>query len=372
MVIAMKRATLPRAAGLVLLLALAGSAAQIPPASPPLQVALGPLGPWQIAGAIAGLALGAIPGNANPRRTANVLISLHKITPAWELFVQTGTYAFPAVLGPTANIQALPQFGPVPVAYALWKPGDGVSLRAGILPSLLGPENVFTYQNVNIERGVIWNNLENTVSRAAEVDWSRQRWSGSLQFGDGFYSRSFGAVSGLLSFAPRASDTVIAAFLWPNRATPPNATFHDANARVLELSWTHSSGAWTWTPALVLFEAPESAADASPRPVRVLATALYGGYRWNPEWSVALRLEGAANGNLDAPAGDEHHNPLGTGAGTRLATVTLTPVWSRQQLFVRGEAAWVWLGRFRSGLGFGPRGTGRSQGRAAVELGVAF
>ena len=46
-------------------------------------------------------------------------------------------------------------FGPVPVAYGKLVATDELSLQFGKLPTLIGAEYAFTFQNMNIERGLL-------------------------------------------------------------------------------------------------------------------------------------------------------------------------------------------------------------------------
>ena len=39
----------------------------------------------------------------------------------------------------------------------------------GSLPTLMGAESTFTYQNFNIERGIVWNQ-ENAINRGIQVN----------------------------------------------------------------------------------------------------------------------------------------------------------------------------------------------------------
>ena len=60
-------------------------------------------------------------------------------------------------------------YGPVPVAYAKLPAGKTTTFLIGALPTLMGAESTFTYQNFNIERGIIWNQ-ENAVNRGLQIN----------------------------------------------------------------------------------------------------------------------------------------------------------------------------------------------------------
>lgn len=284
----------------------------------------------------------AATGGGGRANLMNALVTAARPAGEVQFSVTAGAYALPALGVPwqtTAFYTRL--FGPVPQAWITWAPTSAWSVRAGQLPSLLGQENVFSFQNVNLERGLLWNALENTFSRAAELDYAHGRWSGALQFGDGFYSRDFGAVSALAAFEANPSDTLSAALLWPNRATPPNRTFHDANARVLDLMWTHQRGRWSWTPYALWFESPPSPTAGYRRPATAAGAAWITTYRLSRAWSLAARLEWARGGTAGVAADAPHQNVLLLGPGVRAGSATVTPSWRRGWLLARAEVSCV-------------------------------
>lgn len=284
----------------------------------------------------------AVAGATSRGELSNALLTLTKPAGTWQFSITAGAYSLPALGAPWQSTSAYTGlFGPVPQAWVTWAPSKTLSLRAGQLPSLLGQESPFTYQNINIQRGLLWNDMENTFSRAAELDYANGRWSAALQFGDGFYSRRFGAVSGVLSYSASKSDSVAVALLWPNRATPPNATFHDANARVFDLMWTHQSGPWNWTPYLLWFDSPANASAGFMHSARAAGAAWITSYRWSKSWSLGMRAEYAGEAVTEATGDAAHQDILAFGPGARAWSLTATPAWRRGNLFVRGEMAAV-------------------------------
>ena len=60
----------------------------------------------------------------------------------------------------------------------------------------MGAESTFTYQNFNIERGIIWNQ-ENAINRGIQVNQTLGKYlSASLSWNDGYYSNRYSFLSG--------------------------------------------------------------------------------------------------------------------------------------------------------------------------------
>ncbi len=61
-------------------------------------------------------------------------------------------------------------FGDALVAYAKIAPFDNVSISAGKLPTLIGDEYTFTFQNMKFQRGLLWNQ-EPAISDGVQVNY---------------------------------------------------------------------------------------------------------------------------------------------------------------------------------------------------------
>ena len=95
---------------------------------------------------------------------------IQKIDGVFQFYVQAGLYSLPA-LGVNYNVtqKAISAnnnyFGEMPVGYAKIVPTDTFNVMVGKLPTLIGAEYTFTFQNMNIERGLLWNQ-EPEIGRA--------------------------------------------------------------------------------------------------------------------------------------------------------------------------------------------------------------
>jgi hypothetical protein len=75
-----------------------------------------------------------------------------------------------------------------------------LSILIGELLTLIGAEYTFTFENMNIERGLLWNQ-ENAVNRGIQVNGSFGKLSASLSWNDGFYSNRYTWLTGSLAYA---------------------------------------------------------------------------------------------------------------------------------------------------------------------------
>ena len=64
----------------------------------------------------------------------------------------------------------------------------------------MGAEYTFTFENMNIDRGLLWNQ-ENAVNRGIQVNQTMGKFTASLSWNDGFYSNRYSWLSGALTYA---------------------------------------------------------------------------------------------------------------------------------------------------------------------------
>ncbi|HTV87928.1 MAG TPA: outer membrane beta-barrel protein [Stellaceae bacterium] len=347
----------------------------------PLNFPAGPLGPVYFNGAISGMGL----FQSSPETylgdhgadfdISNGLVSLQNTSGWFQFFVQAGIYSFPA-LG-TAYLHADRTtgdfFGPVPVAYGKLVPNDTFSVEVGKLPTLIGAEYGFTFQNMNIERGLLWGQ-EPIVSRGIQGNYTYGPVAFSLSLNDGFYSGDYDWLSGSATWTIDKLNTLelvaggnfsrssVARFT----STPPFAAITPPaqdNSTILNLIYTYSNAPWTITPYFQYTHVPSSAslglADSDTYGAAILAS-----YQINDNWSLAGRAEiiGSSGGT----------NLLGYGPGSGAFSFTLTPGWQRGIFFARADASVVSAWGTTPGDVFGSSGTTKTQGRLVLEGGIIF
>ncbi len=342
----------------------------------PIEIPAGPLGSWGLSGVVsyAGFATPDQYGaEKNGGDLTNGFAILQKTTGQWQFFVMAGGYAYPALGAGRLTTTQYSQFlGLVPEAYAEYVFNPHWSIEAGKLPTLIGQESTWSYLNYNIQRGLVWNDMENLVSRAAQLNMTYGKWTVNLQYGDGFYAGyHFGAPSAAIAYAINAKNTFTFVALIPNKNTPPNGTFFDANAQLYDFMYTYTGKNWSWTPYVIFMDSPASTARGYTSAAHGMGYVLLGGYRINPEWILGMRAEYATtNGSLASTSANM--NILGYGPGAKAATFTLTPTWQDKDLFARGEFSLVHAMDYAPGAVFGKGGAGANEFRGAAEIGVAF
>src|ERR1700753_2965024 len=151
--------------------------------SSPMSVDLGPLGSKvYITGAISGLAFGEsnhVPVNGKQSGTAdlsNAQIFINKVDGDFQYFIDVGAYSLPTLGVPYTKATTVTSntYDVMPLAYVKYAPSalPGFSIQAGKLPTLIGDEYMFTIENSNIERGLIWN-VEPLVSRGVQGNYTQ-------------------------------------------------------------------------------------------------------------------------------------------------------------------------------------------------------
>src|SRR6185312_7451014 len=168
-------------------------------------------GSWHVGGALSGLAYYQDNPNFGVHSQLdldNGQVWLEKTDGWWQFYVQAGAYSLPSLGTGYIKSSLAPAllYGDVPVAYVKVAPFDNFSIQAGKLPTLIGSEYVFTFQNLNIQRGLLWNQ-EPSVSNGVQANWSSGPFSLSVSWNDGFYSKRLDWVSALASYS-FGSDTI--------------------------------------------------------------------------------------------------------------------------------------------------------------------
>ena len=76
-------------------------------------------------------------------------------------------------------------FTALPVANLKIAPTDTFSIQGGKFPTLIGAEYTFTFENMNIERGLLWNQ-EPAISRGAQLNYTTGPLAFAFSSNDGF------------------------------------------------------------------------------------------------------------------------------------------------------------------------------------------
>ena len=303
---------------------------------------------------------------------ANLLVTVNAAIKKLSLGATLGAYAFPTLgsaLDPTLQARSnTALFGALPLLDISYAPNAHLSFSLGKLATLLGQESVFTYQNLNIERGIGWA-LEPTISRGARATYSNGRWSLALEDDDGYYSGHYGTLAALFGYAFSSSDSLSLAAFVPPADSAPNETTSIANKAEYDLMYTTQLRKWSFQPYLLLVNSPSSPLLGYARDERAVAAVVLGSYAASPRFSLGFRYENVRDASAVGDAGT-NADLLGYGPGSAIQTFTLTPTYRIGTLFLRAELARASLAANAPGLGFGSVGNGRTQTRIGVEIGV--
>jgi len=173
---------------------------------PPATFDAGPLGKLSVNGIITGFAQfqnNSVPGDASAQATlSNGQIFIQKADGNFQYYIQAGAYALPTLSVPFVNAANTTNnlYGPVPVAFAKLLAGKTTQFEISSLPTLMGAESTFTYQNFNIERGIIWNQ-ENAINRGIQINQTLGKYlAASVSWNDGYYSNRYNDLSGSITF----------------------------------------------------------------------------------------------------------------------------------------------------------------------------
>ena len=152
---------------------------------------------------------------ANNVDLSNGMVIVQKIDGLVQFYAQGGVYSLPA-LGTNYHITQRMSvaennfFSAFPEGYLKLVPTDTFSIEAGKLPSLIGDEYTFTFQNMNIERGLLWN-LEPAISRGVQANLTTGPVAWAASVNDGFYSDRYTWVSGSATWTIDSADTLVLA-----------------------------------------------------------------------------------------------------------------------------------------------------------------
>src|SRR5450631_737456 len=225
-------------------------------AAVPITLEAGPLGKLSLNGIVSGFGVfqsNAVPGNSGAEgNLSNGQIWIQKTTGWWQFYVQAGAYDLTALGSPYISTETAMTdlYGPVPTAYLKLVPAKNTNIMIGVLPTLMGAEYTFSFQNMNIERGLLWNQ-ENAITRGVQINQTMRKFTASFSWNDGYYSNRYSWLSGLLSYTNGPHSLIFAGmgYLgqtdWQTLATPlqNNSTMYAA-------IYTYTKNGWILQPYL--------------------------------------------------------------------------------------------------------------------------
>jgi hypothetical protein len=340
----------------------------------PISGEAGPLGKVYVGGVVSGLAWSQdnpVPGDRNAGvDLSNAQLFIQKTDGVLQFYVQPGAYALPAVGTQYWGVDNASRtgskfYGPVPLAWGKLQMTPEFSLQAGYLPSVVGAESIFTFQNMNINRGLLWSQ-EPAVSRGVQANWNKGPWAFILSVNDGYFSDRLNWISGsgAYTFSPKDSLTLVGAANLGRTPVSTTATpFLLNNGQIWNLIWTHTEKTWSITP-YVQYQA--TLADPQLGLVHRVSTA---GGAVLARWQLTDIFSLVGRGEYIASSGPAS---LLYGPHSKAWSLTFTPTVQIKRWFARAEVAYVKAEDASPGFAFGQDLNARSQTRGMIETGVLF
>jgi hypothetical protein len=343
---------------------------------PPATFDAGPLGKLSVNGIVTGYSAfqnNSVPGDDKAQATlSNGQIFIQKADGKVQYYIQAGVYTMPTLSVPFLNAQNTVNnfYGPVPVAYLKLQAAKNTQLLIGSLPTLMGAESTFTYQNFNIERGIVWNQ-ENAVNRGLQVNQTLGKYlTASVSWNDGYYSDRYSWLSGSLTYTKGPHTLVydgmgnLGQTAYQTAATPIQN-----NGYMHAVIYTYTKGPWIISPYFQYGDLPTNAKVGVVKGTSATGGAFNASYAFKSGFSLPVRVEYLTS---SGSATDGSVNMLGFGAGSAGTTFTVTPTYQKGGMFLRGDVGYVHASDYAAESVFGKAGTDADQVRGVIEFGFIF
>lgn len=340
---------------------------------PPAEFEAGPFGKLAVNGFLSGMGLvqnNHIPVVDDSKQAAlsNGQVFIQKTDGWFQFYLQAGIYNIPALGTPfLASDKTVSNFwGPVPVAFVKLQPAKNTSIEIGSLPTLIGAEYTFTFENMNINRGLLWNQ-ETAVSRGIQLNQTIGKLAASVSWNDGFYSGRYSWLSGSLTYTngPHAIAFVAAGNLgqthYQTLATPVQN-----NGGIYNVIYTYSKGSWIVQPYFQYTSVPTNASIGIAEGASTTGGAILVNHTFKHGFSLPVRWEYISSSGSAAAVN------LMYGPGSAGTSITVTPTFQAGGFFVRGDFGYVHASNTTPGAVFGPAGLDNNQTRAVAEFGYVF
>lgn len=341
---------------------------------PPAVFDAGAFGKLSVNGFLSGMGLGqsnSIPGDHSNRfALSNGQVFIQKTDGWFQFYIQAGAYNIPALGTPFLDTSKTlsETFSPVPVAFAKFQAGKNTSIEIGALPTLIGAEYTFTFENMNVNRGLLWNQ-ENAVNRGIQVNQTMGKFTASLSWNDGFYSNRYTWLSGSLAYVNGAhSLAFVAGGNYDQTKFVTYATPVQNNSSIYNVIYTYTKGSWIIQPYYQYTNVPTNPAIGIVKGASTNGGAILLSRAFSHGFALPVRFEYISSSG--SPAADSVN--LMYGAGSNGTSITVTPTYQAGGFFFRTDLAYVHVGNALPGSAFGALGDNDNQFRATGEVGFVF
>ena len=343
-------------------------------APPPAMFDGGPFGKIAVDGIVSGTGMwqgNHVPGDSNTQAAlSNGQIFIQKTDGWFQFYVQAGAYTLPALATPFLDTgKTITNFyGPVPQGFLKLQAGKNTSFEIGALPTLIGAEYTYSFENMNIERGLLWGQ-ENAVNRGVQVNQTFGKFTASLSWNDGFYSNRYSWLSGSLAYVNgHHALSFVGSGNLSQTAFQTLVTPVQNNSSIYNVIYTYTNGPWIVQPYYQYSNVPTNASIGVVKGASTNGGAISVSRALKRGVSLAGRWEYITSSGSVA---DQSVN-LMFGPGSSATSFTLTPTFQYGGFFVRGDLSWVHAIDSTPGFAFGPNGANTNQPRAMAEIGFMF
>jgi hypothetical protein len=309
--------------------------------------------------------------NATHYDISNAQLFVQKTSGWWQFYLQGGAYNLPAIGAPFLSTSDTIKniYGPFPQGYAKFVKGN-FNVEIGALPTLIGAEYTFSFENMNIERGLLWGQ-ENAVNRGVQLNWTHKKITTAFSWNDGFYSNRYTWLTGSVAYAFNSANSLAfvgggnaGAYAKSTLATPLALN----NSSIYNLIYSYIKGPWVIQPYFQYTDVPTNASIGITQGASTKGGALLATYSFKHGFSLAARPEYIkSTGSVQSGAVNLLYGP-GSGA----FSFTITPTYRKDAFFMRGDLAIVHATDSTPGAVFGPTGANTTQPRGVLEAGFMF
>jgi hypothetical protein len=312
-----------------------------------------------------------VPGDKSTQEAlSNGQVFIQKTDGWFQFYLQAGAYDIMSLGAPfLATDKTISNlYGPVPVAYLKLQAGKNTSFEIGSLPTLIGAEYTFSFENMNINRGLLWNQ-ETAVSRGIQVNQTMGKFTASLSWNDGFYSNRYSWLSGSLAYTNGAhSLSFVGAGNLGQNAFTTYATPVQNNGAIYNIIYTYTKGSWIVQPYFQYTTVPTNAKIGITEGNSTVGGAILLNHTFKHGFSLPVRWEYITSRGSDALGSVN----LMYGPGSAGTSFTVTPTFQYGGFFARGDIALAHVSNYTPGSVFGPNGMNENQTRAVMEVGFVF
>jgi hypothetical protein len=350
--------------------------------SVPYSLDVGPLGKWYVDGVLSGLGLVQSNAVASDKTgvadISNGQVIVQKIDGLIQFYAQVGAYSIPDLGTPYSHLTDAENslnnfFSAVPQAFLKIVPTDSFSIQAGKLPTLIGSEYTFSFENVDIERGLLWNQ-EPAVSRGVQANYTQGPLTFSVSLNDGYYSNRYNWLSGSVTWAINPTNTLVFAAAGNAGTTGPiQGSFATPtaqnNSSIYNVIYTYNNAPLTITPYVQFSHVAKNESIGIFKEADTYSGAVIANYVITPMFALGGRVEYIKTSGSKS---DLNGTNLLYGPGSGAFSLTVTPTFTYNRFFARADVSVVAIQDLTEGDGFGSSGTEKTQVRGLLETGIIF